>query len=87
MSLCTQPFNTSVQILHGGNRWNACLELIALYSPIGIYEQDLKGLRSRQAKAMLAAVKENIEKNYNLDQHNKNGVALVCCFVMCLHLC
>ena len=43
----------------------------------GIYEQDLRSLRSRQAKAMMAAVKDYITHNRNLNFLNKNGVALV----------
>ena len=43
----------------------------------GIYEQDLKSLRSRKAKAMLAAVKDCVNRNRNLNFLNKNGVALV----------
>jgi len=43
----------------------------------GIYEQDMKSIRSRMAKAMLAAVKECISRNWNLNQLNRNGVSLV----------
>ena len=37
----------------------------------------MKSIRSRMAKAMLAAVKDCISRNWNLNQLNKNGVSLV----------
>ena len=43
----------------------------------GIYEQDLRFQRSRMAKAMLAAVKECIVRQMDLNILNKNGVTPV----------
>ena len=37
----------------------------------------MKSIRSRMAKAMLAAVKNCVSRNWNLNQLNKNGVSLV----------
>ena len=44
---------------------------------VGIYEDDMRGIRSRKAKAMLAAVKECIAQRWDLNQLNKNGVSLL----------
>lgn len=57
---------------------SSCIWLITIsHTQSGIYEQDMKSIRSRMAKAMLAAVKDCISKTWNLNQLNKNGVSLV----------
>lgn len=43
----------------------------------GLYEEDLVGIRSGQAKGILANINECIAHGMTLDSLNKNGAAFV----------